>query len=69
MPTQPTADGVFKTGRLFHFPPAQVFATFADADRLATWWGPDGSSNTFELFEFKQRGRWKFVMHEPDCTH
>ena len=34
MPTQPSADGIFKTSRLFPFTPAQVFAAFADADRL-----------------------------------
>ena len=33
---------------------------------LAAWWGPDGFSNTFEMFEFKPQGRWKFVMHGPD---
>ena len=69
MPTQPSADGIFKTSRLFPFTPAQVFAAFADADRLATWWGPDGFSNTFEVFEFKPQGRWTFVMRGPDGTH
>jgi uncharacterized protein YndB with AHSA1/START domain len=30
------------------------------------WWGPAGFSNTFEVFEFKPGGHWKFVMHGPD---
>ena len=66
MTTQLSADGVCSSSRLFPFTPAQIFAAFADADRLASWWGPDGFSNTFEIFEFKPQGRWKFVMHGPD---
>ncbi|HVK55077.1 MAG TPA: SRPBCC domain-containing protein [Burkholderiales bacterium] len=66
MTSRLSADGIFSSSRLFPFTPAQVFAAFANADRLATWWGPDGFSNTFEVFEFKAQGRWKFVMHGPD---
>lgn len=66
MTPQPSAQGVFLSSRTFPFTGAQVFAAFADADRLAAWWGPDGFSNTFEVFEFKPQGRWKFVMHGPD---
>ena len=69
MPTQPSADGVFTTSRLFPFTPAQVFAAFAHPERLGAWWGPDGFSNTFEVFEFKPQGRWTFVMRGPDGTH
>lgn len=61
-----SGNGVCSTSRLFPFAPAQTFAAFANPDRLATWWGPDGFSNTFEMFEFKAQGRWKFVMHGPD---
>ncbi|WP_420477270.1 SRPBCC domain-containing protein [Noviherbaspirillum sp. ST9] len=66
MTSQPSADGVFTTSRLFPFAPAQVFAAFSNPDQLARWWGPKDFSNTFELFEFKPQGRWKFVMHGPD---
>ena len=66
MTSQPSAGGVCSSSRRFPFAPAQVFAAFANADRLAGWWGPDGFSNTFEVFEFKSQGRWKFVMHGPD---
>ena len=66
MTSQLSGNGVCSTSRLFPFTPAQVFAAFSNADRLATWWGPDGFSNTFETFEFKAQGRWKFVMHGPD---
>jgi uncharacterized protein YndB with AHSA1/START domain len=65
----PSADGVCATSRLLPFSRSEVFECFADAQRLAAWWGPDGFSNTFEVFEFKPQGRWKFVMHGPDGTH
>lgn len=66
MTSQPGADGVFSTSRLFSFSPKQILAAFANPEQLATWWGPDGFTNTFEIFEFKAQGQWKFVMHGPD---
>ena len=61
-------DGVCATSRLLPFASDKVFAAFAHADSLATWWGPDGFTNTFEVFEFKAQSHWKFVMHGPDGT-
>jgi uncharacterized protein YndB with AHSA1/START domain len=66
MTSQPSTDGICATSRLLPFTRAAVFAAFADARSLAAWWGPDGFSNTFEVFEFKAGGRWMFVMHGPD---
>ena len=43
-----------------------VFSAFSDPKRLARWWGPAGFTNTFELCEFREGGRWSFVMHGPD---
>lgn len=63
------ADGIFQAQRIFTFTTAQIFAAFADADQLASWWGPDGCSNTFEVFEFRAQGRWNLVMHGPDGTN
>jgi uncharacterized protein YndB with AHSA1/START domain len=42
--------------------PAAVFAAFADPQRLARWWGPDGFRNTFETCDFHPGGLWKFTM-------
>jgi uncharacterized protein YndB with AHSA1/START domain len=69
MTSQASADGICATSRLLPFSRETVFAAFADARSLAAWWGPDGFSNTFEVFEFKPQGRWKFVMHGPDGTN
>ena len=66
MTTPPSADGVCATSRLLPFTAAQIYAAFANPDRLATWWGPDGFTNTFERCEFRPQGRWTFVMHGPD---
>ena len=59
----------FKTSRAFSAPPEAVFVAFSSPERLARWWGPDGFSNTFEKFEFKNGGRWRFTMHGPDGSN
>jgi len=56
----------FKTTRNFAAKPEAVFSAFCVPERLARWWGPDGFSNTFESFEFKAGGVWRFTMHGPD---
>lgn len=54
--------------RVIAAPPRAVFACLSDPQRLARWWGPAGFRNTFETFEFRPGGEWKFVMHGPDGT-
>ena len=60
---------IFKTSRAFAAPPDAVFAAFAAPERLSQWWGPDGFRNTFETFEFKPGGLWRFTMHGPDGSN
>lgn len=57
-----------RTQRVFAASPARLYAAFSDPVMLAQWWGPAGFRNTFEVFEFREGGRWKFVMHGPDGT-
>lgn len=52
--------------RLIDAPRERVFSAFSDPAHLAKWWGPDGFSSTFESFDLRQGGHWKFVMHGPD---
>ena len=59
-------DNTLWTSRILPYPPEAVFGAFSDPELLAAWWGPDGFTNTFEVFEFKEGGRWKFVMHSAD---
>lgn len=61
-----TEDRALRTSRDLPYTPSEIYGAFASADLLALWWGPDGFSNTFEIFEFTEGGRWKFVMHGPD---
>ena len=55
-----------QTNRVIPFSPSCVYAAFADGKALASWWGPDGFTNEFEVFEFKNGGRWKFTMIAPN---
>jgi uncharacterized protein YndB with AHSA1/START domain len=54
------------TTRILAAPREQVFAAFRDPVRLAQWWGPQGFSNTFQAFDFRPGGAWRFTMHGPD---
>lgn len=61
-----TEDRTLSTSRILPFSPKEIYSAFESADLLASWWGPEGFSNTFEIFDFSDGGRWKFVMHGPD---
>lgn len=67
-PAGSTANREFVHSRLIDAPQARVFRAFAEPTHLARWWGPNGFSSTFEVFEFRQGGTWRFVMHGPDGT-
>ncbi|MBK7213056.1 MAG: SRPBCC domain-containing protein [Bacteroidales bacterium] len=56
----------FQTSRDIPALPEVIFAAFTDPVRLARWWGPSGFTNTFDQFEFKNGGKWSFIMHGPD---
>jgi uncharacterized protein YndB with AHSA1/START domain len=56
----------FNTSRDIPATVEQVFAAISDPQRLNRWWGPAGFTNTFSICDFKQGGRWSFVMHGPD---
>ena len=56
----------FNTTRDIPAPVEHVFAAISDPQRLNRWWGPAGFTNTTSVCEFKQGGRWSFIMHGPD---
>lgn len=63
------------TVRSFDFPRKLVYRAWTEPDHLKIWWGPNGFTNTFHVFELRVGGRWSFVMHGPekgnyqnDCT-
>ncbi len=57
---------VFRHSRELPADPEAVFSAISDPVRLARWWGPNGFTNTFQTFEFRQGGTWLFTMHGPD---
>jgi uncharacterized protein YndB with AHSA1/START domain len=59
---------MFRHSRELPATPEAVFAAIQDPVRLARWWGPDGFTNTFHTFEFRNGGSWQFTMHGPDGT-
>ena len=61
-----TKNRTLSTSRNLPYTPKEIYNVFASNDLLALWWGPEGFSNTFEIFEFTVGGRWKFIMHDPD---
>ncbi len=59
-------DRTLRTKRVLPFAPEAIYGAFAKPEVLASWWGPDGFTNTFDVFEFRIGGRWIFTMHGPD---
>jgi len=62
-------DRVLRTERTLPYSPQAIYDAFESAPVLASWWGPDGFTNSFEVFDFKVGGRWVFTMHGPDGTN
>lgn len=60
------SDREIVTTRVFNSSRALVFKAWTNPDHLKKWWGPKGFTNTFNLFDFREGGRWSFVMHGPD---
>jgi uncharacterized protein YndB with AHSA1/START domain len=56
----------FNTSREIPAAIEQVFAAISDPECLSRWWGPAGFTNTFKVCDFKNGGRWSFIMHGPD---
>ncbi|MGC4102118.1 SRPBCC family protein [Ferruginibacter sp.] len=54
--------------RIIHAPRHIVFRAWEDPAILATWWGPEGFTNSFTEFDFSPSGNWIFTMHAPDGT-
>lgn len=61
-----TDDRACVHARRIDAPPERVFRAFSEPHRLARWWGPKGFSSTFDVFDFRPGGTWRFVMHGPD---
>ncbi|MCA8939154.1 MAG: SRPBCC domain-containing protein, partial [Planctomycetes bacterium] len=65
-PLQPRSKRELVCDAHFETPVDRVFSAFRDPVQLAAWWGPEGFTNTFHLFEFVEGGKWTLTMHGPD---
>lgn len=61
-------DRELTTSRCIHASRAQIWSALTDAQVLATWWGPNGFTNTFAVCKLRPGGEWRFAMHGPDGT-
>ncbi|WP_454802716.1 SRPBCC family protein [Mucilaginibacter phyllosphaerae] len=52
--------------RTFDTTTDKMLDAWTDPEKLASWWGPKGFSNTFQEFDPKPGGNWIFTMHGPD---
>lgn len=52
--------------RVFGVSSERLFEAFRDPSQLARWWGPEGFTNTFAVFDLRPGGKWHFTMHGPD---
>jgi uncharacterized protein YndB with AHSA1/START domain len=62
----PVDDREVVSARVLAVPPERVFQAFRDPAVLARWWGPRGFTNTFQAFDLRPGGAWRFVMRGPD---
>jgi uncharacterized protein YndB with AHSA1/START domain len=52
--------------RVMNAPRELVWRAWTEPEHLAKWWGPLGFTNSFQEFNLKPGGTWRFVMHGPD---
>ncbi|MFK7694885.1 SRPBCC family protein [Paenibacillus sp. HJGM_3] len=61
-------DNQILTTRVFKAPRELVYEVWTKPEHLDKWWGPNGFKNTFQEFDFRPGGHWRFIMHGPDGT-
>lgn len=72
MPAKPVSlaaalsDREIVTARVFDVPRERLFKAWTDPDHLVHWWGPKGFTNTFQEFDLRPGGFWRFVMRGPN---
>jgi uncharacterized protein YndB with AHSA1/START domain len=55
----------FVISRVFDASRERVFQAFAEAERLAQWWGPVGCSIEVKKLEFRPGGTFHYCMKSP----
>lgn len=65
----PDPERTLFSSRVLKAPPELVYRAWTEAEHLKNWWGPNGFSNTFHVFDPQPGGRWEFTMHGPDGSN
>jgi uncharacterized protein YndB with AHSA1/START domain len=65
-PVPASSDREIVTTRVFEVPRERLFRAWTDPEQLAEWWGPKGFTNTFQEFDLRPGGFWRFVMRGPN---
>lgn len=65
-PATPLTEREVISTRFLPAAPAVLFTLLCNPAHLSQWWGPAGFTNTFEEFDLRPGGMWRFVMHGPD---
>lgn len=52
--------------RVFNAPRKLVFKAFTEAERMAQWWGPKGSSIHVAKLDFRPGGMFHYSLESPD---
>ncbi len=64
----PAADREIVLSREYDAPRELVWRAYTEPAHVASWWGPNGFTNTVHEMEVRVGGRWRFIMHGPDGT-
>ena len=65
-PSEAASDREIVSTRIIAASREMLFKAFSDPEQLARWWGPNGFTSTFEVFDFRPGGLWRFTMHGPN---
>ena len=52
--------------RTFNAPIELVWEAWTESEHIARWWGPKGMKTNVIEHDFKEGGKWKYVMLMPD---
>jgi uncharacterized protein YndB with AHSA1/START domain len=61
-----TPDCEIVSSRIVNATRERVYRAWTDPNHLKNWWGPAGFTNTFNEFDLRVGGKWRFIMHGPD---
>lgn len=61
----PGPDCQIVSTRIVNAPIAVVFRAWTEPPHLQKWWGPAGFTNSFQEFDLRPGGSWRFIMHGP----